>query len=121
MDADRRRELRAQYETRPAEAGVYALRNTATGQAFVAATTDLRSARNRLDFAKSTGMSGALDRRLLPEIRRHGLDVFEFEVLDQLEVKPEATADQVRADLAALEALWREKLAGTRDEPDPTA
>jgi len=110
MDADRRRQLRAAYEERPSNAGVYAIRNTVTGVAHVAGTVDLGSARNRLEFAKSTGLAGALDLRLRPEITRYGLDAFEFEVLDVLEPKPEATRDEIAADLRALEELWREKL-----------
>jgi hypothetical protein len=108
---ERRRELRAKYEQRPSEAGVYALRNTATGRLLVACTTDLAAARNRLDFAKATQTPGALDHRVAVDVRAFGVDAFVVEVLDTLTITPGMTTDEVRADLGALEQLWREKLA----------
>jgi hypothetical protein len=109
--AERRRELRAQYEQRPAGAGVYALRNTATGRVLVASAADLGAVRSRLEFANTTGTPSALDHRLAADARELGLDVFSFEILDVLDVRPGMTPDEVRADLDALEQLWREKLA----------
>jgi hypothetical protein len=111
--SERRRELRAEYEQRPSEAGVYALRNTATGRVLVAATRDLAAARNRLDFAKATQTPGALDHRVAADVRAFGVDAFAFEILDTLEITPAMTSDDVRADLGALEQLWREKLAAS--------
>jgi hypothetical protein len=43
--SERRRELRAEYRQRSSEAGVYALRNMATGRLLVVCTTDLAAAR----------------------------------------------------------------------------
>lgn len=108
---NRRKELRAEYEQRPSEAGVYALRNMATGRVLVAATTDLAAARIRLDFAKATQIPGALDHRVTADVRAFGVDAFAFEILDRLEITPAMTPDDVRADLGALEQLWRETLA----------
>jgi hypothetical protein len=109
---DRRRALRAEYEQRPTEAAVYLLRNTATGRALLASALDLRTVRNKLEFARATNLAGALDGRLTADVRQYGIEAFELEVLDTLEVKPEATRADVIADLRALEDLWREKLAG---------
>lgn len=53
---------------------------------------------------------GALDHRLAKDIRQFGLAAFSLEVLDILERTAEMTADEVLRDLAALEALWQEKL-----------
>jgi hypothetical protein len=108
---DRRRELRETYEQRSPQAGVYALRNTVTGRTLVASAPDLDAVRNRLDFARATNSVGALDGRLASDIREHGMDAIVFEVLDTLTVAPGTTPDRVRADLAELERLWREKLA----------
>ncbi len=107
----RRRELRAQFDQRQPRAGVYALRNAVTGRLLVASTTDLDAVRNRLEFARATGSPGALDGRLAADVRRYGIDVFVLEVLDTLTIAPGMTPDDIRADLAALEQLWREKQA----------
>lgn len=109
---DRRRELRAAYEDRRPRAGVYVLRNTITGRILLASTPDLQSQQNKVDFGRATESTGVLDRRLVDDARRHGMASFEMEVLDELEILPDMTPAQIRADLDALEALWRERLAG---------
>jgi hypothetical protein len=109
--ADRRKELRAQYEQQPRKAVVYALRNTLTGRIVVASTPDLDSVRNKLEFARATNSPSALDGRLPAEVREFGIDAFVLDVLDVLEVKPEASPAEVQTDLSALEDLWREKLS----------
>ncbi len=110
--ADRRRELRAEYERRRTEPGVYLVRNTVTGRALLASALDLRSVRNKLEFARATSLAGALDGRLTADVREYGIEAFELEVLDTLEVEPESPRADVIADRRALEDLWREKLAG---------
>lgn len=111
--AERRKELRAQYEQRATEPGVYVVRNTETGRVLLASTSDLGSVRRKIEFAKATGTPSALDGRLTADVRQFGIGAFEFEVLDRLEVTPEITPAEVQADLRTLEAMWREKLAGT--------
>ncbi|MEO8625159.1 MAG: GIY-YIG nuclease family protein [Candidatus Limnocylindrales bacterium] len=111
---DRRGELRSAYEQRQLEAGVYALRNTVTGRLLIASSTDLASVRNRLAFGQSTESTGVLDRRLVPDARRHGMASFCYELLDLLDATPDRDAAQTAADLSALEQLCREKLA---DQP----
>jgi hypothetical protein len=51
-----------------------------------------------------------LDHRLVADARQVGLDAFELEILEVVEVRPEMTPAEIRADLATLEALWRERL-----------
>src|SRR3954453_13030809 len=108
---ERREQLRTAYEERPRQAGVYALRNTASGRTLVASSADLAAVRNRLDFGRSTNSTGVLDRRLVADARAYGMNSFELEVLDVLEPSPTDDADQVLADLKELEQLWRDKLA----------
>lgn len=109
---NRRDELRAAYEQRPTRAAVYALRNTVSGRMLIASTTDLASVRNKLDFGQTTESTGVLDRRLAADAREHGMASFSLDVLDVLEPDPADDESTIADDLAALEALWREKLAG---------
>ncbi|HLH25375.1 MAG TPA: hypothetical protein VK066_22890 [Chloroflexota bacterium] len=51
-----------------------------------------------------------LDHRLVADARAVGMEAFHLEILETLAVTPEMTREQVQADLATLEALWREKL-----------
>ncbi len=110
-DAGRRRELRAAYKRRTPDAGVYSLRNTANDRMLIGSSADLGSLQNRFDFAQATGSVSALDGRLVSDARTFGVAAFELEILDRLSVGSETSAEQLAADLAELEALWRAKLA----------
>ena len=109
-DKTRRKELLTHYKQTHPEAGVYRIVNIRTNKALLGSTPNLASIRNRLDFARSTNARGGLDYRLRADIAQFGIDAFVFEVLDVLPTKPEMTAGEIRAELATLEALWREKL-----------
>ena len=110
VDRERRRELREEFERIRPEAGVYLIRNGKSGRALLGSTRNLAALRNRVDFARRTGMHSALDLRLREETARDGIDAFSLEVLEILEVTPEMTETQMLADLGALEELWRERL-----------
>lgn len=109
-DAARRKELAADYKRTRTEAGVYQVRNTASGRMLLGASMNLPAMRNRLAFARSTGSASALDPRLKADATQYGIAAFEFEVLEVLEAALEATTAEVRRDLDALETLWRERL-----------
>ena len=109
-DRAHRKELLAQFKQSHPEAGVYRLVNSRNNKSLLGSSSNLQSIRNRLEFARSTKMPGALDRRLDRDIREHGIEAFSMEVLDMLDIKPEMTADDIKRDLATLEALWREKM-----------
>lgn len=108
-EQDRRRELVRQYKETWPEAGVYCIRNSHSGKVLVGSTPNLPSLRSKLAFAESTGMAGALDHRLMDDVRRHGFGILSLEILETLQPPSEATEKEIRADLATLEALWREK------------
>jgi hypothetical protein len=110
VDKNRRRELREEARQHPPDAGVYAIRHRATGRVVVASAVNLGGARNRFDFAVTTGSLGALDGQLGGDIRAHGVEGLAFEVLETVTVEPGTTDADLRADLATLEALWREQV-----------
>jgi broad specificity phosphatase PhoE len=109
-DRARRRELRDEAQRHPPEAGVYAIRHRATGRVLVTATQNLAGARNLFAFAVTTGSLGVLDGQLAGDIREHGAEGLELEVLETVAVEPGTPLDELRSDLRTLEALWREKL-----------
>ena len=110
QDKSRRRELAAEYKRTRPEAGVYRIINSENGKAFLGSALNLASVRSKMEFARSTGSTGGLDHRLVADVRRLGIEAFSLEILEVLDARPEQTDAEVRADLAALEALWREKL-----------
>lgn len=109
-EKQRRRELVSQAET--PDAGVFRIINRVTNKMLLGTSENLRGTKNRLEFALSTDSVAALDGRLVADAQEHGIDVFDFEVLDVLE-RPE-DSESLADDLAALEGLWRERLA---DQP----
>ena len=110
-DKARCRELKEQARQNPPEAGVYRIINRKAGTFLLGSAVNLNSMRSKLAFACSTGSPSALDLRLKAEIVRDGLENFDLEILDTLTVTPEMTTADVRAELATLEELWRERLA----------
>lgn len=110
-DKSRRRSIRNAYAAAPPDAGVYAVRNMATGRRWLASTPNLAGARGRFEFAKTTNSPGALDHRIIREARTHGIDNLKFEILEILSTPPTATDAEIRADLATLLAMTEENLA----------
>ena len=104
-----RRELTAAYKRAHPEAGVYLIRNRETQRVLLGSAPNLASMRNKVAFARSTKTASALPMQLAADARTYGLDAFEFEVLEAVQPPPEQTAAEVRADLDALESLWRER------------
>ncbi len=103
---DRRARIREYKETlRPA--GVYVVRNRASGKVLVGASTDLPGALNRQRFQLEHGAHP--DRALQADWNALGPDAFTFEVLDQLKPSNEPGYDPAD-DLRVLKELWLEKL-----------
>jgi hypothetical protein len=110
MTEDRRRELGEVYRLRITEAGVYMLRNTDTGRILIASSRDLAGVRNKIELGRANRSASVLDQRMVGDARTHGMASIELVVLDLIDLRPEMTLAEVTADLASLEALWREKL-----------
>lgn len=107
---ERKRELLRHYKDNPPDAGVYAIRCTASGHAGVQvhASMNVAGAINRARF--QLRMRSHTDKRLQQQWQQHGEAAFSFEVLDVLKRREDATEAERRDDLAALLALWREEL-----------
>jgi hypothetical protein len=104
--ADRKERLREYRET-PRPAGVYRIRNTATGRSLIGSTPNVAGILNRSRFQLKNGSHP--DRELQRDWNELGPDAFEFEVLDRLEPKDEPGYDPGE-DLAVLKKMWLDKL-----------
>lgn len=118
-DKARRREIAAAYRQVTPDAGVYRLRCADSSRLLLGSTVDLRSAANKLSWAKTTSSPGVLGWRFAAAVAEVGLDALSFEVVEVLEVMPGSTAAELRSRLAALEARWREALAASGPPVDP--
>jgi hypothetical protein len=105
----RRKELVEEYRRAGPDAGVYRIVNGQNGMAFVGSARNLGSVHGKMDFARKTGGFTALDRKLHPAVRQFGIEAFSLEILEVLEIRPEMSDAEIRADLTTLEELWRER------------
>ncbi|MEN6624855.1 MAG: GIY-YIG nuclease family protein [Candidatus Sumerlaeia bacterium] len=88
--------------------GVYQIRNTANGRVLVGSNLNLDGRRNRFEFERRDG-SFANNREIKKDWDEAGPDAFVFEILEELKPNDDPQYDY-RADLAALEKQWLEKL-----------
>lgn len=91
-----RKEAIREYKERKIPRGVFAVRCTETGQAWVDSTPDLRAAQNGLFFGLRTG--SYRNAALQAEWVRRGEKAFQFEILETLdeEVLPIALRDVLK-------------------------
>ena len=101
-----RKELRDAVATTPA--GVFRIRNRATGRCLIHASTNLPAVESRLAFALATQSLAAIDQRLVTDVKASGLGALEFTVMERLERRPGGDAAEFRAELDALADLVRE-------------
>ncbi|MFN8177786.1 MAG: GIY-YIG nuclease family protein [bacterium] len=99
-----------EYKETPRPAGLYRVRNTATGKSLLGTSTDLPGMLNRQRFQLEHGSHP--DRELQSDWNEQGPAAFSFEVLDRLDPKDEPAYDPAE-DLRALKEMWLEKLTAS--------
>lgn len=103
-----RKALIREYKQRRPPMGIYRIHNIISGNALVAASTDLPSMLNR--HRAQLGMGGHSSRALQADWVEHGPGSFVFEILDTLTPPDQPDYDPID-DLTVLEDLWLEKLS----------
>jgi hypothetical protein len=107
--ADRKARVREVLET-PCPAGVYVVRNTASGRMLLGSSLNLPGILNRQRFQLEGGLHP--DKELQADWNDLGPESFVFETLDLLTPTDEARDDR-SADLRVLRGLWLEKLTAS--------
>ena len=106
---DRKARIR-EYKETSQPAGIYRVRNSATGKSLVGSTVNLPGMLNRQRFQLEHGSHP--DRELQKDWNELGPDAFEFEALDRLEPRDEPAYDSTE-DLRVLKEMWLEKLTAS--------
>lgn len=97
------------YKDTPLPAGIFAVRNRATGRSLIGSTPNLPGMLNRQRFQLESG--GHPSAELQADWNELGPEAFEFEVLDRLEPPSDEPGYNPAEDLGTLKSLWLEKIA----------
>ena len=109
MDKARRKELLQQYADRGPQTGVFAVRNTATGEMWVGTSRNIDKQQNGLWARLRMGMNFEED--VQASWAKHGEAAFTYEILEAV---TEADVHVLQRVMPERAADWREKLgAGT--------
>src|SRR3954464_12978596 len=106
MDASEKKKAAADWRQRKAEAGIYAIRCTPTGQTWLGRAPDLATIWTRMSFALRLGSHPRPS--LQAAAKAHGAGSFTFDIVEKLE---KTESDSARdAFLKTRLAAWRETL-----------
>lgn len=108
MSRDRRKELTAAYKERKARPGVFAVRCTASGEAWVFQARNLENRQSGVWFSLRQG--GHRHAVMQAAWKAHGEAAFVYEELEAIDAE-DLTSWQVAERLKALDAHWTAKLA----------
>lgn len=104
-----RKALRQAYREYRPTMGVYCIRRKDTGRMFVGVSPNLPAIFNRERMQLRAGAHWIAP--LQADWKALGEDAFEFAVLDELQWPEDSTGYAPQEDLAALLAMWQERLA----------
>jgi hypothetical protein len=99
----RQRDLKRAYKERPKPAGVFQIKNTATGKMLLGSSLNLDGSLNRHRFMLVHGSH--YNKAMQAEWKAHGAAAFRFEILAVVEIRDDPAFNLADA-LAALEARW---------------
>jgi len=108
LSAQERRERTRAFKQSFPRLGVYAVRCSTSGAAWVGASRNVDGALNRIRFELAQGAHR--DASLAQAWRLHGAGAFTFEVLDRVKQRDDPAFDY-EAELQSLLALWRLELS----------
>jgi len=109
----RRKEINNEYKARRHYGGVYTITNTVNGKYLIGYAANLKSIQNRFQFAVATGST--VHPKLQTDWEEFGAQVFTFEVLEELEQKPDQTQAEFMDELKTLEQLCRANLDESKE------
>lgn len=107
---DRKKELKEQYKNMKPDMGILMVKNEKNNKCYVEGTQNLKAKLNRIRFSLEFGSFPVRD--LQEEWKAYGEQSFTFQVLEQLEYDKDETRTDYSDDLAILELIWKERLAG---------
>ena len=110
---NRRKEINDEYKARRFHGGIYTITNIVNGKYLIGYATELKSIQNRFQFAIATGST--VHPKLQKDWIEFGTQAFAFNVIEELEQKPDQTQAEFIEDLKILEQLCRANLDESKE------
>ena len=110
MDKARRKELVEQYKRQKPDMGIFIIRPKGGGKCHIQSAPDLRGVMNGALMRLESGQHPV--KELQQAWNEYGADHFTMEVLETLAYDKDETKSDYTEELALLQMLWEEKLAG---------
>lgn len=110
MNMDRKKELKLQYKEMKPEMGVFIIRCKLNNKCYIQAAKDFRGVINGAKVRLETGAHP--NRELQKEWKEYGQENFIIEILEKLAYSNDETKLDYSEDLALLQAMCEDKLAG---------
>ena|SRR5664279_2169000 len=102
-----RAEMKRAYRETPKQAGIFHVRNLASGDILLGSSTNLHGPLNKHRFLLTIGKHD--NQALQRDWNRLGADSFAFEILEVAKITDDPTFD-LADELSLLEQIWLEKL-----------
>lgn len=100
-----KKELKQNYKLTPQPMGIFQIRNLTNEKVFIGKSENLDGIFNRIEFQLKAGVHQ--DKKLQEDWNEFGADKFVFEILEELEQRPNL---DLKKELEFLEDLWLEKI-----------
>jgi hypothetical protein len=113
MNSSRKAAIQA-FKERKTPRGVFAVRCSATGSAWVDSAMDLEAAENRIWFLLRNG-DLQMDKAIAVEFQTHGREAFTYEILEKLDDDAEPMA--IRDLLKEKKLQWQTQLGARKLSP----
>ena len=110
---NRRKEITDEYKARRLYGGVYTITNMVNGKYLIGYAANLKSIQNRFQFAITSGST--IHPKLQKDWYEFGPQAFAFNVIEELEQKPDQSQDEFMEDLKTLEKLCRANLDESKE------
>lgn len=109
MNADKRKQLKNDYKSKPAQGAVYAIECSGNHRRIVKSTVDIGGIQSRFAFAMA--IKGCPDPALNSEFLQYGPESFSLTILEELKMKEDQSPREFAEDMKQLCVLWLEKYA----------
>lgn len=107
LDKEKKKELVSNYKQKITTGGVYQITNVKNNKCLIKAEIDLQSFQNRFAFSQKIG--SCLHPKLKVDFDAGGANLFELEILEEVEQKPDESPRGFKLRLKEMEDKWKER------------